>query len=80
MGKFRKKPLVIEATRYTGQNWNEIAEWMNWQNGMYPVEPVIHTLEGQLKATPGDWIIRGIKGEYYPCKTDIFQATYEAVP
>jgi len=80
--KFRKKPVVIEAIRWTGENYNEIMEFtgidplhMNPNtNGIF-----IETLEGRHEASVGDWIIRGIKGEYYPIKNDIFEATYEQV-
>lgn len=61
MGKFRKKPIVIEAEQVTDS----------------PVQ--IHTLEGTMTANVGDWIITGVKGEQYPCKPDIFEATYEPV-
>lgn len=76
--KFRKKPVVIEAVKWTGNNQNELASFMgvvSTCNGK--VE--IHTLEGMLTASTGDWIIKGVKGEFYPCKPDIFSATYEAV-
>ena len=48
--------------------------------GMEPLSLLIRTLEGEMKAQPGDWIIRGIAGEVYPCKPDIFEATYESAP
>lgn len=74
--KFRKKPVVIEATQW-------------FKDGDHPaVRPsrftqvtkrlgVIDTLEGEMVVTPGDWIITGVKGEHYACKPDIFEATYE---
>ena len=78
--KFRKKPVVIEAVRYNGKNGDEILKFM------FPDIPdaksfneTIKTLEGTMKVTDGDYIIRGIKGEFYPCKPDIFEATYEKV-
>lgn len=81
--KFRKKPVVIEALEFTGNNCTEIIRFMGgpWTNPeLHDTDrPVIHTLEGQLTASPGDWIIRGVQGEFYPCKPDIFAATYEAV-
>ena len=81
MAKFRKKPIVIEAVQWTGNPeempippapHNEIRQMTSrcWQ---------LRTLEGWYKLTPGDWIITGIKGERYPCKPDIFEATYEPV-
>lgn len=61
MGKFRKKPVVIEAYECTE-------------------EEVIHTLEGDMLASVGDYVIVGLKGERYPCKPDVFWKTYERVP
>ena len=71
MAKYRKKPVVIEAIQFTGDNCEEIKEF-----GAYIV---IKTLEGKMIALPGDWIIKGVKGEFYPCKPDIFEKTYELV-
>jgi len=72
MSKFRKKPIVIEATQW-------------FKPGDHPA--VVHvqsrycipTLEGDMTVTPGDWIITGVSNEHYPCKPDIFQKTYEPV-
>jgi len=90
---FRKKPVEIEAVQLT-DNWSEVCDWINetYQNpdtgafdtrGAYlPGGPdcdiAIRTLEGEMRAVPGDWIIRGVEGEFYPCKPDIFAATYDA--
>lgn len=63
MKRYRKKPVVIQA----------------YQIGMDEAEQLIETLEGTMKASPGDWIIIGVKGEVYPCKPDIFEMTYEEV-
>jgi hypothetical protein len=83
MPKFRKKPVVIEAIQY--QDTNEAYESVcAFAPGVH-FEPagfgriVVSTLEGDVYASPGDYIIRGIKGELYPCKPDIFEATYEQV-
>jgi hypothetical protein len=75
--KFRKKPIVIEARQYTGGASS--ADMRQWVEGSSYHEGrlFIHTLEGNMEAMPGDWIIRGVKGEFYPCKPDIFAATYE---
>lgn len=90
MMKFRKKPVVIEAFKWTGDaNQAEDPEWIVEAieagsvrfsgSGGSGVCMMIDTLEGTLIASRGDWIIRGIKGELYPCKPDIFDATYEEV-
>jgi len=77
--KFRKKPVVIEAVQWTGDNGGELREFVGEALIWSPTvcEFTIHTLEGYMRADKGDWIIRGIKGEFYPCKPDIFAATYE---
>ena len=79
--KFRKKPVVIEAIQYDGsrENLASILKLGNSSIMLYPDHLVIKTLEGNHRADKGDWIIRGIKGELYPCKPDIFEQTYEAV-
>jgi hypothetical protein len=76
MAKYRKKPVVIDAVQYDGYNKDAIPCLCNCTG---EGNPHIHTLEGSLYASPGDWIIRGVKGEYYPCKPAIFAATYEPV-
>jgi hypothetical protein len=78
--KFRKKPVVIEAIQWTGDNYDEVGDFL----GLYATAQVdddfiIPTLEGEMRAAPGDWIIKGVKGEFYPCKPDIFEETYERV-
>ena len=79
--KFRKKPVVIEAVQWTGENLKEIEMFINqgapWGNTTNPEKLVIHTLEGDHTANKGDWIIKGVHGEYYPCKPGIFEETYE---
>lgn len=79
MPTFRKKPVVVEAVQYHGGNWDECARFIGpsirGAAGDYALS--IQTLEGIMEALPGDWIIRGVKGEHYPCKPDIFAATYE---
>lgn len=79
--KFRKKPVVIEAMQNTVGNATAISEWMTGSTVFSWVNPEFHicTLEGKMVASRGDWIIKDIKGEFYPCKPDIFEATYEAV-
>lgn len=76
---YRKKPVIIQAVKWTGENADEMASFMGVVS-MCQRKIKITTLEGVLTADIGDWIIKGIKGEFYPCKSDIFEATYEAVP
>ena len=76
--KFRTKPCEIEAVQWTGENLTEILRFTNTQNiDITSGVPVIKTLEGDMRANVGDSIIRGLRGEYYPCKPDVFQKKYE---
>lgn len=85
MAKFRKRPVVIEAMQFTKDTQKQVLEW----TGAFLALPAldangdvalsIHTLEGDMLAREGDYIIKGVKGEFYPCKPDIFAATYEPV-
>ena len=92
--KFRKKPIVIEAIQYDGKNRDSILVGLGMPEIGHELESetaylagvappvfslIISTLEGDMKAHIGDWIIKGINGEFYPCKDDIFEKTYEAV-
>ena len=78
--KYRKKPVVIEALQWDGTNWDEIGDWMGLHaTAQMDDDFVIPTLEGDMRASVGDWIIKGVKGEFYPCKPDVFAATYEEV-
>lgn len=91
MAKFKKKPVVIEARQLNGETLSEIMKWVDAEGGktgewcwdvdedQFIVERYfnIETLEGVMKATEGDWIIKGVSGEFYPCKPDIFDLTYE---
>jgi len=82
MAKYRKKPVVIEAQKFTLDNAREVSKWCDGTLlDFSPHRPFIEipTDEGIMKASLGDFIIRGIKGEFYPCKPDIFEATYEPV-
>jgi hypothetical protein len=79
--KYRKKPVVIEAFKF-----DPVGEMPKWaEDKILCVDicgefvPVIDTLEGRMRVNVGDWVIQGIKGELYPCRDDIFQATYERV-
>lgn len=85
---FRKKPVEIEALQFTIENASVAVAFCGgrFEATEKPSDPTdvayrlaIPTLEGVMQATPGDWIIKGVQGEFYPCKPDIFAATYEAV-
>lgn len=88
MTKYRKKPVVVEAVKFDGLNPTEIKDFVgeNCEVEIYDNEvthPVarilIHTLEGNMEVSKGDYVIKGVKGEFYPCKPDIFEQTYEEV-
>lgn len=77
--KYRKKPLVVEAVRNFPQNLMAIGK-MGCAYGQGPGDCLaIHTLEGVMIASPGDYIVKGIKDEFYPVKPEIFEASYEAI-
>ena len=92
--KYKKKPIEIEALQWTGENHREIFNFLGNEDTEYMTAAginfyidfnkvkgglIIKTLEGEHIATIGDYIIKGIKGEYYPCKPNIFEMTYEKV-
>jgi hypothetical protein len=82
MPRFRKRPVVIEAEKLDTDNGERLAAWCGgtWhftQKPGYALSLRIPTLEGVMTANLGDWIIKGLSGEFYPCKPDIFEATYE---
>lgn len=94
MKKFRKKPVVIEAVQFfadkhsisqvyefiSGQKWAAgLGLWHRFSNNVIANGYKINTLEGVMTANTGDWIIKGVNGEFYPCKPDIFEKTYEPV-
>ena len=89
MAKYRKKPVVIEAVQLLWENWVAVCDLAKVgklsdgkPEGLIDGEKIqlqIPTLEGLMTADENDWIIKGIKGEIYPCKPDIFEATYEKV-
>jgi hypothetical protein len=76
---FRKKPVEIEAIQWTGENVKEIKNFVTQNHHWLDNELVIQTLEGDHIALKGDFIIKGVKGEFYPCKPDIFEQTYDLV-
>lgn len=82
--KYRKKPVVIEAIQWTKDNAGEVDLFCCGKAALVlsplPAAPLvffIHTLEGTMKASLGDYIVKGVNGEFYPCKPDIFEKTYE---
>ena len=86
--KYRKKPVEIEAMQLTDENVDDVAEWCGekaapslvpWAGRGLKEVLNIFTLEGKMQADCGDYIIKGVQGEFYPCKPDIFAATYEEV-
>ena len=81
MAKYRKKPVIIEAFQWNGNNTTELLHWINpdLPPDAEATELTIKTLEGEMRADKGDWIIKGIKGEFYPVKNEIFSLTYEKV-
>ena len=82
INKYRKKPVIIKAVIWTGNNIDEVKELAKnavehiifVNNNLY-----IETLEGNMNVSVGDYVIKGIAGEFYPCKPDIFKETYETV-
>lgn len=80
MPKFRRKPVVIEAELYNDEFLTRYHGTAHYTGFLFNGdELIIKTLEGDMRANPGDWIITGVKGEKYPCKPDIFAAIYEPV-
>ncbi len=79
--KYRKKPVVIEACEWTGEMTDELMKFMSGTKHFITTgkKMVIETLEGNMEASLGDFIIKGIHGELYPCKPDIFWKTYEQI-
>lgn len=81
--KYRKKPVVIDAVQWNGENVDEISVLAAgcdvWATFNDRVAIAIPTPEGVMRASVGDWIIKGVKGELYPCKPDVFEVSYEAV-
>lgn len=82
--KFRKRPVVIEAKQFTDESKDRVFSWV--KPTAYPSFDVngnptirIETLEGDMTVRLGDWVIKGVNGEFYPCKPDIFDKTYERV-
>jgi hypothetical protein len=86
MGRYRKRPVVIDAVQIGPSTWPAVLDLLqaepravfDWQvTGRADVQITVRTLEGDMLARTGDWLIRGVAGEVYPCRADIFAATYE---
>ena len=88
--KYRKKPVVIEAYQMTYANWGRCEDWPEWLHEAWSSSGVgsmdcpagtlfIHTLNGVVDVPWGEWIVKGVHGELYPCKPDIFVKLYEEV-
>lgn len=81
--KYRKKPVVVDAVQWHGQCTDSLPAWCDRRVALVHTDNgwrlQVRTLEGELFASPGDWLICGIQAEVYPCKPDVFAATYEAV-
>ncbi|MCX0396936.1 hypothetical protein LI014_06065 [Clostridium perfringens] len=87
INKYRKKPIEIEAMHFTNKTKDMVYHWANEQQ--FNIQPsydkngepclIIPTLEGEMICSLGDYLIKGVKGEFYPCKPDIFEETYENV-
>lgn len=83
--KYKTKPCEIEAIKWTGDNFEEIAKFTNYKAYMELMyssmkkELIIKTLEGDMMATVGDYIIKGLRGEFYSCKPDVFHKKYEEI-
>lgn len=84
MKQYKKKPVIVEAVQWTGNNETEILQFAKDKyyrnfNGQFKNCLFIETLEGDMRANIGDYIIKGVNGEFYPCAEDIFHKTYEEV-
>lgn len=90
MPRFRKKPVEVEARQIPDVSertkaWKGIMEWCGGSTAFRPIEKgkptmVIDTLEGPMHAQPGWWVVKGVKGDFYPCDPEIFAMTYEEIP
>lgn len=81
MPYYRKKPIPVEVRQYTGDNFIELQDWSEGNIAMddYSNNVFVATLEGPMFFDEGDYVIKGVHGEFYPCKSDIFEETYEEV-
>lgn len=79
MAKYRKKPVVIEAIQYMGDNSQQIYDFCAGGVNFTFRGMSIQTLEGHMLISPGDYVIKGVAGEFYPCKPDVFKASYDII-
>lgn len=83
MAIYRKRPVEIEARKVNSEDYDDLTDIVGWCGGRAVDEDnhliAIDTMEGTMYADNGDWVIKGVKEEFYPCKPDIFEATYEFV-
>lgn len=77
--KYRKKPIIVEAIQYTDDNLLEVMKFCGEGKTLFDYYLYIVTLEGNMRVNIGDYVIKGVRGEFYPCKPDIFEETYEAI-
>lgn len=90
--KYRKKPVVVKVIKFDAEKWiyerhnaypmvdtRDVLKGQSSLGEHFVYQPVIHTLEGDMAVSDGDYIIEGVEGEFYPCKPDIFEQTYELV-
>ena len=79
--KYVKKPIVIEAIQYTGENTEDVVNFITDRHCtiLNDKRILINTLEGNIEASPNDYIIKSVQGEFYPCKPDIFKSTYDLI-
>lgn len=77
--RFRKKPVEVEAVQLSALTLNKVEDFVGGDLEVRNGEVIIATLEGAMHAGIGDWIIKGVHGEFYPCKPDIFEETYELI-
>lgn len=78
--QYRKKPIIIEAIQWTGDNTDEVKNFIGTNFRYVTINSmIIKTLEGEIEASKDDYIIKGVHGEFYPCKPDIFMITYDEV-
>lgn len=74
---YKKKPVIIQALEWSGSNYEEIDNFLGSNYEFSGTTLIIHTLEGDMSAKKGDYIIKGVRGEFYPCEKSIFEETYE---